>query len=90
MLASRYQDLRLKDLGVDFWICLCWLGVLSLGLFPFWILREYNDSVFPVFLACSAGMFTGNACQCWRLRYQDNLREGRLEEKVLVVCYGWG
>ena len=78
MLASRYQDLRLKDLGVDFWICLCW------------ILREYNDSVFPVFLACSAGMFTGNACQCWRLRYQDNLREGRLEEKVLVVCYGWG
>lgn len=41
-------------LGADFWSCPCWVGVLSLGLFPLWISGECDSYVLPIFLAYSA------------------------------------
>ena len=38
-----------------------------------------------LFLACSAGVFQGYACCCWRLGYWDELEEGKLEEKIFVI-----
>lgn len=38
--------------------------------------------VMPVFLVCSSGMCTSNACWCWRLGYWDELGEGRFEESL--------
>lgn len=43
----------------------------------------------PIFLACSAGVLTGNAFWCWRLGYWDELGTGILEEKVSVIPWGW-
>lgn len=42
------------------------------------------------FLACSAAVFPGNVCLCWRLGSWDEFGEGRLEEKVFVIHCGWG
>lgn len=34
----------------------------------------------PVFLACLAGVFAGNACYCWRLGCRDEEKEVRVGE----------
>lgn len=44
-------------------------------LSPFWILGEYDDGVLPGFLVGSTGVFTGNACWCWKLGYWEVLDE---------------
>ena len=37
-------------LGADFWICLCWVGVLSMVPVPSWIFRECSGSFLFCFL----------------------------------------
>lgn len=74
----------------DFGICLCWTGILFLGFHFLSGFLECDDNVLPLFLACSAGVVTGNVCQCWRLGYLNELGEGRCEEKFFVIHWGSG
>lgn len=46
------------------------------------MLGECDVCVLPVFLGCSAAVFSGNTCWYWSLGYWDALGEGKLEEKV--------
>lgn len=77
-------------LFADFYICLCRTGVLFLGFHFLSGSSECDDYVLPLFLACSAGVFTGNSCQCWRLGYFNELGEGRFEEKFFAIHWGSG
>ena len=45
------------DLGGDFWVCLCWVGVLFFGFCFFFGFSECVGVVFLVLLACSTGVF---------------------------------
>jgi hypothetical protein len=54
-------------------------------LFPLWIFRECNSCVLPLFLACSADVFTGDTCCCW-----DELEKGKLEKNAFVIHWEWG
>lgn len=47
-------------LGSDFWDCVYWLDVLSLGFCFLSGFSEWVDSVFPVLLACSTDVFMGD------------------------------
>lgn len=51
---------------------------------------ECDGYVLPLFLSCSAGVFTGNACQCLRLGHFNELGKGRFEEKFFVIHWGSG
>lgn len=45
-------------LGSDFWVCLCWVGVLFFGFcFFLWIFRECIGGMLLVLVACSTGVF---------------------------------
>lgn len=68
------------------------MGILFLG---FCFLSACLESLIVVcmvvhFLACSAAVFPGNVCFCWRLGSWDEFGKGRLEEKVFVIHCGWG
>lgn len=44
----------------------------------------------PVFLVSSADVSLGNVCLYWRLACWGELLEGKLEDKVFLICWGWG
>lgn len=67
----------------DGWIFCSLVSVCSLGFWRLWWLCG------PVFLTCSADVFTGNPCWCWRLGYWDDLGKGRMEEKFFMMYWGW-
>lgn len=72
------------SLGTDFWVCLLWVGVLSLCFFlPFWIFRDCDSYMLPVLLVYFGVVFTGNTCWCWRLGCSVEWRRyaGRLFHK---------
>lgn len=50
--------------------------------------RECDSFVLPVFLACSAGMLTGNV-YCHMLGFWDKLEERRLEKNIFLVHWKW-
>lgn len=45
-----------------------------------WICKKYESCVLSIFLACSAGVFTRNACCCW-----DELRRKVGEEGICCL-----
>ena len=83
MLVSRY----VRWYMLIFWFLLG-RHFISWFLSPFWILEECDNGVLPGFLDCSAGVFTGNGCWCWRLGYWELLEEWRLEQNVFLISWG--
>lgn len=49
-----------------------------------------NDCMLPFVLACSVGMFTGNACCFWRLGHSVELGKQGLEGMVCGIHKGCG
>lgn len=74
MLVSQHMGLGWLMSG---WFCLCWVSVFFFPWFllPLWILGECDRCPLLVSLSCSSGMFSENACWCWRLGSWDNGRE---------------
>lgn len=79
------------NLGANFLVYLCLMGVSFLGLYFFIVFFEACDACSGVgghvFLAYSAAVFTESFCLCWRLGCWNALRKSRLE-KVFVSCWG--
>lgn len=57
-------------------------------LFALWDFGECDGCVGLFFLACSADVFTGNPCWCWRLGYWSELEEERMGGEVLHDLWG--
>lgn len=77
-------------IGADFWSCLCWVGILSLGLFRLWISGECDGWVLPIFLAYSAAGIWNNLGKEGERRRSLRSHGNEVKKEREMSWHSWG